>query len=112
MNKEPKPEPDPNRKKHTNWGGRRPGAGAPKGNLNGLKHGLRSKQVARLSQVWANNPELQATLIALAERQGLKQNKAEDIAARVFVKLLQDFKIENQEQARALRALLRQLGEL
>ena len=29
-------------------GGRRPGAGAPKGNLNGLNHGLRSRQFAAI----------------------------------------------------------------
>ena len=43
-----------NKGKH---GGRRPGAGAPKGNLNGLKHGLRSKQVSQLGLVFAANPK-------------------------------------------------------
>ena len=37
------PDPRPSRR-----GGRRPGAGAPKGNLNGLKTGRYSKQVQAL----------------------------------------------------------------
>ena len=40
------PEPAPARLKGT-WGGRRPGAGAPKGNLNALKHGRFSPLSAR-----------------------------------------------------------------
>lgn len=36
-------------------GGRRPGAGAPKGNFNALKHGLRSKQVRQLAEELARS---------------------------------------------------------
>src|SRR5687768_1646148 len=39
-------------------GGRRPGAGAPRGNLNALKHGSRSKRVARGCLVLALIPEV------------------------------------------------------
>lgn len=39
-----------------NWGGRRPGAGAPKGTLNALKHGRRSAQLLAIAEVLANDP--------------------------------------------------------
>jgi len=41
-------------------GGRRPGAGAPKGNLNALKHGLRSAQFMRFVERLARDPVAQA----------------------------------------------------
>jgi hypothetical protein len=40
-------------------GGRRSGAGAPKGNLNGLKHGLRSSQLKRFTEQLASDPAVQ-----------------------------------------------------
>ena len=44
------------RKPRNGWGGRRPGAGAPKGNLNGFKHGGRSRQLAQAVMIMAANP--------------------------------------------------------
>ena len=38
-------------------GGRRPGAGAPRGNLNALKHGNTSAQYQRLLEIVSDNPE-------------------------------------------------------
>ncbi len=38
-------------------GGRRPGAGAPKGNLNGLKHGRNSRRFQELANALAEPPE-------------------------------------------------------
>lgn len=47
-------------------GGRRPGAGAPKGNFNALKHGLRSEQVRRLAEEFARHPAFRRYLQRLA----------------------------------------------
>ncbi len=47
-------------------GGRRPGAGAPKGNLNALKHGLRSQQVRMLAEELSRHPAFRRYLQRLA----------------------------------------------
>ncbi len=46
-------------------GGRRPGAGAPKGNLNGIKHGLNSERFYRAALMIAAVPELRLLFQAL-----------------------------------------------
>ena len=76
------------RKRKKKRGGRRPGAGAPKGNLNAFKHGRYSMQFAALGAVMASNPKLRDTLLALAERHGLKQAKAEEIGWDVLLRFL------------------------
>jgi hypothetical protein len=94
------------------WGGRRPGAGAPKGNLNGFKHGRRSRRLADAVQVLVANPKVRATLEALANRAGIKHEKAEEAAIRFFLNsMTRGIKIENPEQARALANLLRKMAE-
>ena len=70
-------------------GGRRPGAGAPPGNLNALKHGLRSTQFARLGALLAANPTTRRALLDLAARHSLKQRRAEQVATLIFQRLLQ-----------------------
>ncbi len=87
-------------------GGRRPGAGAPKGNLNGLKHGLHSKQLAALGLAFASNPKLQQALLTLASRQQYKQRKAERVAAQIFAAMLKrGVEIKTEQQRRALNDL-------
>ena len=61
-------------------GGRRPGAGGKPGNLNALKHGLRSAQFAHLGLILATIPEARQALLHLAARHRLKQRKAEQVA--------------------------------
>ncbi len=61
-------------------GGRRPGAGGKPGNLNALKHGLRSAQFAHLGLILATIPEARQALLHLADRHRLKQRKAEQVA--------------------------------
>ena len=100
------------KKKRGNWGGRRPGAGAPKGNLNGFKHGRRSRQLAEVVMFVAANPTTRATLVALANRYQVKQGKVEDDVARFFVNAItKGVKIENPEQARAITDLIRAMAE-
>ena len=69
-------------------GVRRPGAGAPSGNFNALKHGRHSMQFAALGAVMASNPRLRDSLLALARRHGLKQAKAEEIGCDVLLRFL------------------------
>jgi hypothetical protein len=45
-------------------GGRRPGAGAPPGNLNGLKHGRHSKQLLALSRGIHYDPRVRRMFLA------------------------------------------------
>ena len=69
-------------------GGRRPGAGAPPGNLNALKHGRRSAQFAQLGALLATLPEASQALLAIARRHQLKQRRAEDVATLLLQRLL------------------------
>src|SRR4030042_1798899 len=48
------------------WGGRRAGAGAPKGSLNHLKTGSRSALIRRAVEVLAENKELRPFLLLIA----------------------------------------------
>jgi hypothetical protein len=48
------------------WGGRRRGAGAPKGSLNHLKTGNRSALIRRAVEVLAENKELRPFLLLIA----------------------------------------------
>lgn len=61
-------------------GGRRPGAGAPKGNLNALKHGRYSRQFADIAAVFAASPSLREALVNAAERHGKRQTDADQLA--------------------------------
>lgn len=70
-------------------GGRRLGAGAPRGNLNALKHGLRSRQFAQLGAILASSPAARQSLLALAERHRLKQRRADELAAHILSQVLQ-----------------------
>lgn len=54
-------------KKHRGWGGRRPGAGAPAGNLNHLVNGVRSKLMRRAVEKLAADPELRVYLFLIAQ---------------------------------------------
>ena len=70
-------------------GGRRPGAGAPKGNLNGLKHGLRSRQFAAIGALLAQDPTVRAALLAMGKKHELKHRKAQQVAAALIASLFQ-----------------------
>lgn len=73
-------------------GGRRPGAGAPKGNLNALKHGRRSRQFAELGAAIAAVPEAQRTLNAYDKRSNATTRRAEEEAARRMIVFYQHCK--------------------
>lgn len=65
-------------------GGKRPGAGAPRGNMNNLKHGLYSKQFARVGAMLAADPKIRAALLEIARKHSLQQQNANEIAAYVL----------------------------
>ena len=64
-------------------GGKRPGAGAPKGNMNALKHGLRSKQFAQMGAIIARSPAAQIALLRFAQISQHEQMKADQAAENI-----------------------------
>ncbi len=69
-------------------GGRRPGAGAPRGNLNALKHGRRSRQFATIGAILSADPRLRDTLLALARRHDDKNARAQEVAGDLLARLI------------------------
>jgi len=69
-------------------GGRRPGAGAPKGNMNALKTGAYSKQFALLGALFAQDPTVRDALLAIGRKHNLKRQKANEVAARIFAGII------------------------
>jgi hypothetical protein len=82
-------DPDTFRKKHPGWGGRRPGAGAPKGNTNALKHGRTSRRKAQLLEGALDIPEVRQTLIDFANRERRRRKKAEEGYGVMMTRLLE-----------------------
>ena len=69
-------------------GGRRPGAGAPRGNHNALKHGFYSKRVQLAALMLAASPELQLLLQTAAgttPEQRISYRKACARAANIVI---------------------------
>jgi len=62
-------------------GGKRPGSGAPEGNLNALKHGLRSQQLRALALALAQIPVFRTYLQRLARRRQREAAAAVAVAA-------------------------------
>ncbi len=75
--------------KHPNWGGRRPGAGAPKGNMNANKHGRRSRQMADLVSFFVSNPKTHATLDSIRARWERADMKAQQVATRILSQIIE-----------------------
>ncbi len=69
-------------------GGRRPGAGAPKGNLNALKHGENSRQIQQLAVALSVVPDARKALARLARRQRRQQARARTVAVTLLASLL------------------------
>jgi len=76
-------------------GGRRPGAGAPRGNLNAYKHGRTSQTHHRLLDLISRDPEAFALMLKLAEgNRGAEQRRWKK-AQRLMLQI-----IEHLEQQR------------
>ncbi len=70
------------------WGGRRPGAGAPRGNFNGLKTGRHSKRLVAITRGIAAVPEVRDILLEMNRQQRRQQRKAERLAYKTLLRLL------------------------
>jgi len=68
-----------------NWGGARPGAGAPKGNLNALKHGRTSRRQRDLLEALLELPEARQAFIDIPSGAGARRDAASDAAAKADV---------------------------
>jgi hypothetical protein len=112
----PKTNDNPEPKPKGTWGGRRPGAGAPKGNMNGLKHGMRSRQVSELGAAVNASPRITGTLLKIGARHVRQSKSAEQTIALILAALVQrankltDGKLLNDESSRAFADLLDSLG--
>jgi len=91
-------------------GGRRPGAGAPKGNLNAFKHGRSSKQFQRLLDLVAGDPDAMHALRNLAEGAGDRERHRRDEAQDLFRRLMERIDDETRIRAAYARAKRRELG--
>lgn len=76
--------PFPARKRSPNWGGRRPGAGAPKGNLNGWRHGQNSSYHKRLAHLVSLLPEAEEAMLRIARRRRRKERQVQAGAAELM----------------------------
>ena len=83
-------------------GGRRPGAGAPKGNSNSLKHGLYSRRVYIAALMMAAVPELRLLITALAKDRAKKYHPA---YRQAFVEAYR-IVLADQELAKSIKALV------
>jgi hypothetical protein len=70
-------------------GGRRPGAGAPRGNLNALKTGARSRQLRAVLAALLIEPHTRRVLLDLARRDRLRSKEFRQTLIAV-AKLLND----------------------
>jgi hypothetical protein len=70
------------------WGGRRPGAGAPKGNLNALKHGRYSRYQRAVIEALLQVPETREIMIAISKRQRAQTGRAEQGGAALMSELV------------------------
>jgi len=70
-------------------GGRRPGAGAPIGNLNALKAGYYSARYRRLIQALAAIPEIKEVLVKFGARTQRRDRLAKAAAAEILTGLFQ-----------------------
>ena len=84
-------------------GGRRPGSGAPKGNINGLKHGARSPRFWRAALIVAVVPELRLLFRALEH----EDDRAERRRLYETLSLAYDAALLDPALARSIKDILR-----
>jgi hypothetical protein len=84
---EPKDNVPPSAATKGTWGGRRPGAGARKGNLNALKHGRFSRYQRALIEALLQVPETREIMVAISKRQRAQTRRAEQGGAALMSEL-------------------------
>ena len=82
-------------------GGPRPGAGAPKGNLNALKHGRTSRQLKQVSRILAALPRHPEPANGVKTRKSKRRQAASALAAHLLVSVLERFpsRLESRDGA-------------
>jgi hypothetical protein len=68
---------------------RKRGPGAPLGNMNALKHGRNSRQFAELGTLLASDPVTRAALLNFKRRLGLKEQRAQEVAALLLTGVME-----------------------
>jgi hypothetical protein len=74
-------------RRHPNWGGKRPGAGAPKGNLNAFRHGKNSRYHQQLAGFLAQVPAAQEAMVRLARRRRQREREVQSGAAELMAEI-------------------------
>ena len=82
------------------WGGKRPGAGAPKGNLNALKTGRSSPRVRALLDLLLTIPEMRQLLLALWSQTNETPTRRRKRGVDAFRQLLNRIADENNQRFR------------
>ena len=107
------------RKRSPNWGGRRPGAGAPKGNLNGWRHGRNSDYHKQLAYFVSLIPEAEEAMLRIARRRRKKDHRVQAGAAEFMAEacrrlgeLILDPQPNHLESNQDFAAQLNQLRDL
>lgn len=75
---------EPSKLNHPNWGGKRPGAGAPKGNLNAWRHGRNSRYSLQLAEFLATVPAAQDAMLKLSKRRKKREAQTHGAAAELM----------------------------
>jgi hypothetical protein len=80
-------------------GGKRPGAGAPRGNLNGFKHGRNSQQHRQLVRLIARDPEALGLLREMAEHHNRRTKRLRKQAEQLLAILLDQAQAQPGDQS-------------
>ena len=89
-------------------GGARPGAGAPRGNLNAIKSGAYSPNFQSLVDAMAQVPELRDIFLEFRRHELRKQRRARRLIKSIFVRLLLQLQAHpDPEINQTISALLR-----
>ncbi len=88
------------------WGGRRPGAGAPRGNLNGLKTGRHSKRLVAIAKGIAAVPEVKDILLEMNRQQRRQQRRAERLAYKTLLQFIGQMPAESNQVLAYLKQTL------
>ena len=78
-------------------GGKRPGAGAPRGNMNALRSGHYSARIRAVARGLSSIPEIRDMLLAANRRQQIARRKAERIAVKALHDLFTGFPDPNNQ---------------
>ena len=88
------------------WGGRRPGAGAPKGNFNGLKNGRHSKRLVAIAKGIAAVPEVKEILLEMNLQQRRQKRRAERLAYKTLLRFIGQMPAESNQTLAYLKRTL------